>query len=135
MAASERSKRSGESREHRRFRSKIPAHVEIVHAWEGTSVAPALGEVYNISRSGAGLRLDRVLPPRTRLRVAITAMGAHQRLGAEVVWTSAVLGAGNKSPAVYGVRWLEQLSSSALESLLPAPALRDDPDLRPHPGA
>ena len=31
MAAAERSKRSGESREHRRFGSKIPAQVEIVH--------------------------------------------------------------------------------------------------------
>jgi hypothetical protein len=131
MAASENSKRPGpENRECPRFRSKLPAQVEIVHAWEGKSAAPSRGEVYNISRSGAGLRLDRVLPPRTRLRIAITAMGAHQRLSAEVVWTSAPLGAAIRGPAVYGVRWLEQLSRSALESLLPAPVRRDNPEAR-----
>lgn len=107
-----------EGREFPRFPSRIPAQVEIAHAWQGTSAAPLGGELYNISRGGAGLRLDRVLPPRTRLRIGVPSVAPGSRLSAEVVWTSAPPGSG-RGPAVYGVRWLEQLSRSSLESIVP----------------
>ncbi len=118
-SSGERKPRGGEKREFPRFASKIPAQIEVIHAWQGTSAGPFPGELYNVSRSGAGLRLDRVFPPRTRLRIALPAMSRGQRLSAEVVWTSATFGRGEARGAVYGVRWLEQLSRLALEAIVP----------------
>lgn len=118
-SSDERKPRKREQREFPRFASKIPAQIEVIHAWQGTSAGPFSGELYNISRSGAGLRLDRVFPPRTRLRIAVPAMMRGQRLSAEVVWTSAAIGQQAAGGAVYGVRWLEQLSRLALDALIP----------------
>ncbi len=118
-SSGERKPRRREHREFPRFASKIPAQIEVIHAWQGTSAGPFPGELYNISRGGAGLRLDRVFPPRTRLRIALPSMSRAQRLSAEVIWTSATFGRGNTRDAVYGVRWLEQLSRLALEALVP----------------
>jgi hypothetical protein len=95
----------------------MPAQVEVIHAWQGTSAGPFPGELYNVSRSGAGLRLDRVFPPRTRLMVALPSGGSERRVSGEVVWTSATFG-DDATPAVYGVRWLEHLSRAALGSIL-----------------
>ncbi len=106
------------AREHRRFRACIPAQFEIVHAWEGEAAAPLAGELYNVSLGGAGARLPRVLPPRTRLRVAIPSAPPGLRLVAEVVWTSSAPGSG-RALAVYGVRWLSQMSQACLASILP----------------
>ncbi len=43
------------AREHRRFPAHIPAQFEIVHVWQGGSAAPLTGELYNVSRGGAGV--------------------------------------------------------------------------------
>ncbi len=117
--------RQGGSREFPRFAAKIPAQIEVIHAWQGTSAGPFSGELYNVSRGGAGLRLDRVFPPRTRLRIAIPSMLRGERLSAEVVWTSALVREPASGPAVYGVRWLEELSRLALEAIIPE-ALRQE---------
>jgi hypothetical protein len=111
-----------EKREFPRFPAKVAAQIEVIHAWQGASAGPFPGELYNISRSGAGLRLPRVFPPRTRLKVALPSMRRGERLGAEVVWTSASFGPQTAREAVYGVRWLEQLSRAAIEAILPQEA-------------
>ncbi len=121
-SSDERKPRKRDNREFARFASKIPAQIEVIHAWQGTSAGPFSGELYNISRSGAGLRLDRVFPPRTRLRIAVPSTIRGQRLSAEVVWTSATFGQQTAGAAVYGVRWLEQLSRLALEAIIPEEA-------------
>jgi hypothetical protein len=114
------------AREYRRFPAYIPAQFEIVHAWEGEAAAPLAGELYNVSRGGAGARIPRVLPPRTRLRVAIPSAPPGLRLVAEVVWTSSAPGP-PRGPAVYGIRWLERLSPECLSSILPLPLPPESP--------
>lgn len=120
------------AREYRRFPAHIPAQFEIVHVWQGGSAAPLMGELYNVSRGGAGARLPRVLPPRTRLRVAIPSASPGLRLAAEVVWTSSAPGSG-KSLAVYGIRWLEGMSQDCLASILPLFPPAEPPEIGPSP--
>jgi hypothetical protein len=120
------------AREHRRFPAFIPAQFEIVHAWQGESAAPLTGALYNVSRGGAGARLPRVLPPRTRLRVAIPSAPPGLRLSAEIVWTSSAPGSG-KDMAVYGIRWLEGVSAECLGSILPLLPPADPPEVGTSP--
>ena len=105
-----------EAREFPRHSAMIPVQVEVSHAWQGTVGGTLSGGLLNVSRGGAGVRLDCVLPPRTGVVISVSTGGQSRRLPAEVVWTSVVPGLGS-SPRVYGIRWVERLSPKLLEWL------------------
>ena len=105
-------------REYSRLPTMIPVHVEIAQAWQGADGTSLPGGLINVSCGGAGVRLRRVLPPRTKLLISVPTDSGSLRLQAEVVWTSMVPERGS-SLGVYGIRWLERLSPRLLESLLP----------------
>ncbi len=115
MNATERT--AGDSREFFRHPTAIPASVAIAHAWEGSMGTNLPADLLNVSRGGASLRVRWVFPPRTRLLVSISAGESTVPLLAEVVWTSLLPGR-RPEPAVYGIRWIEQLMPRALASLL-----------------
>lgn len=105
------------AREFSRLPTMIPVHVEIAQAWQGTDGGSLPGGLINVSCGGAGMRLRRVLPPRTKLAISVPTDSGSLRLPAEVVWTSMTPGRGS-SLGVYGIRWMERLSPRFLESLL-----------------
>ncbi len=121
------SERTGqEAREYFRHPTAIPASVAIAHAWEGSMGNNLPADLLNVSRGGASLRVRWVFPPRTRLLVSISAGESTVPLLAEVVWTSLLPGR-RPEPAVYGIRWIEQLMPRSLESLLkPPPSSREE---------
>ncbi len=115
MRTTERTGR--DARQYFRHPALIPANVGIAHAWEGTTGTDLPADLLNVSRGGASLRVRWVFPPRTRLHVTVSAGASGVSLLAEVVWTSLLPGR-RPEPAVYGIRWIEQLLPRALESLL-----------------
>jgi hypothetical protein len=105
-------------RGHTRLGARIPVTVEMVHVWEGSQAGSAQGTIFNVSRGGAAVRVGWVLPPRTRLRILVPGVPVSLHLAAEVIWTSLLPGAASRG-AVYGVRWMEELSRKSLEAILP----------------
>ena len=105
-----------EGREYPRLPVTIPVDVKIAQAWQGTIGPGITGGLLNVSRGGARVRLRCVLPPRTRLLVSVPAATGIRQIPAEVVWTSLAPG-GRPVPGMYGVQWLERLSSDSLKSL------------------
>ena len=105
------------AREFPRLVTMIPVNVEIAQAWQGPVGEKLPGGLLNVSCGGASVRLQKVLPPRTRLSVSVPTESGSRRLLAEVVWTSLTPGR-RSSPGVYGIRWVERLSADSLESLL-----------------
>ncbi|HSB70716.1 MAG TPA: PilZ domain-containing protein [Candidatus Methylomirabilis sp.] len=107
---------NAEGREYPRRPVTIPVHVKIAQAWQGTIGPGITGGLLNVSRGGAGVRLRHVLPPRTRLVISVPAATGTRHVLAEVVWTSEAPGSGI-AQGMYGVQWLERLSSDSLKSL------------------
>ena len=105
-------------RQHARRAARIPVQVQVVHAWKGVAGTPLSGIVLDISRGGAALRLDRVLPPRTRLRVVMATAIPGLTIVADVVWTPLGPGRG-ASGRLYGLRWQQPLSEAQFTALLP----------------
>ncbi len=110
--------REREPREFPRYPAMIPVRLEVLHAWEGTAFSVLSGSLFNLSRGGAGLRLMRVLPPRTKIVIFVPAGPEGLRLRGIIVWTSVVPGLGHE-PVSYGVRWFESLSRPVLDMLSP----------------
>lgn len=104
-------------REFSRIPVVIPVRVEILPAWKGAVFAAVPGVLLNIGGGGARLRVGWEFSPRTRLFISLPVGMPGLRLLAEVVWASRSCGGGAES-ALYGVRWVEPLSSGALQSVL-----------------
>jgi len=96
--------------------ARIPVEVEIVHAWS-LSAQRVPGEIWDVSQSGAKIRLSHILPPHTHLRVILPSAPGSGQVTAEVVWTSAVPGAGRSKP-FYGLRWVSFVSQTTLDAIL-----------------
>ncbi|MBI4536737.1 MAG: PilZ domain-containing protein [candidate division NC10 bacterium] len=100
-----------------RRRAVIPVRAALIHAWQVSFGRAFAGSLLNVSRSGAALRLRGVsLPPRTRLQIWLPGATIASRLAAEVVWTSLLPGE-SSDRAIYGLRWVEELSQVCLDSL------------------
>ena len=121
-------------RDHPRHAAKIPVQVEVVHAWKGAAGMPLAGTLVDISRGGAALRLDQVLPPRTRLRVAMATVIPGLDVVADVVWTP-LEPSREASGRKYGLRWRQSLSRAQFEVLMPLLAPLDPNARKPSPGA
>lgn len=106
-----------DTREFSRIPAVIPVRVEILPAWKGAVFAAVPGALLNIGRGGARLRVGWEFSPRARLFISLPVGIPGLRLLAEVIWASRAAGRGAES-ALYGVRWVEPLSSGALESVL-----------------
>jgi len=105
-------------REYARHASKIPVRVEVVHAWKGSAGTPLSGNLLDVSRGGASLHLNQVLPPRTSLRVVMATAIPGLSLVAEVIWTP--LEPRREGPGrMYGLRWRQQLSEAQFTALRP----------------
>jgi putative two-component system response regulator len=96
--------------------TRIPVEVEIAQAWE-VSTPRLAGELWDVSRGGAKIRLARCLPPHTRLRLTLPATAGPLQMTAEVVWTSASPGSDTSNP-FYGLRWADFVSQGSLDDLL-----------------
>lgn len=106
-----------EPREFSRLPAMIPVRVEVAHVWEGATFTAMPATLFNMSRGGAGLRLQWVVPPRTRLLISLPTGTPPHRLLAEVVRTPQGPGREPKGE-LYGIRWLERLSPEVLESVV-----------------
>jgi hypothetical protein len=100
----------------------IPVRVIILQAWEGAPFIALPGAITNISRGGARVQLRWECPQRARLLISVAAAKAGSSLSAEVVYSGPVPG-GGCGPPVFGVRWVEKLSSETLRSVLAAQGL------------
>ncbi len=101
-------------REFSRIPVVIAVRVEIIPAPTGAVFAAVPGTLLNIGRGGGRVRLRWEFQPQTRLFVSLPVGTPSLRLTADVVW-ACDRGA---EPAVYGVRWVQPLSSAILESIL-----------------
>jgi hypothetical protein len=97
----------------------VPVQVEVAHAWD-VSAKRIAGEIWDVSRGGAKVRLPCVLPPHTRLRLILSSAGGTLQLSAEVVWTSAFPGTGKSKP-FYGLRWVGFVAQATLDVMLAEP--------------
>lgn len=106
-----------DSREFSRIPVAIPVRVEILPAWKGAVFAAVPGALLNMGCGGARLRVGWGFAPGSRLFVSLPVGMPNLRLLAEVVWASRATGRGAES-ALYGVQWVEPLSSGVLQSVL-----------------
>ncbi len=104
-------------REFSRIPVVIPVRVEIFPSSEGAAFAAVPGTLLNIGRGGGRVRVRWEFPPHTRLFISLPMGMPSLRLPAEVIWACHPSERGPE-PAVYGVRWVEPLSSAILESVL-----------------
>lgn len=115
MAADQRGDR--DLREFSRISVLIPVRVEIVPLSTGAASDGPPGTLLNIGRGGGRVRVRWEFPPRTRLFISLPIGSTCLRLLAEVVWVSRPAERGLE-PAVYGLRWVQPLSSGILGSVL-----------------
>jgi hypothetical protein len=104
-------------REFSRISVVIPVRVEIIPAPTVVDFAAVPGTLLNIGRGGGRVRLRWEFQPQTRLFVSLPVCMPSLRLSADVIWVCHPFDRGGE-PAVYGVRWVEPLSSAILESVL-----------------
>ena len=106
-----------DTREFSRVPVVIPVRVEIFPASKVAAFAAVSGTLLNIGRGGGRVRVRWESPPQTRLFISLPVGMPSLRLPAEVIWACHPSDRGPE-PAVYGVRWVEPLSSAILESIL-----------------
>jgi hypothetical protein len=104
-------------REFSRIPAVIPVRVEILPSSPVAAFAVVPGALLNIGRGGGRVRVRWEFPPRTRLVISLPIGMPSLRLPAEVIWVCHPSD-GAPEPAVYGVRWVEPLSSTILETIL-----------------
>lgn len=104
-------------REFSRIPVVIPVRVEIFPTSKAVAFAPVPGTLLNIGRGGGRVRVRWQSLPQTRLFISLPVGMPSFRLPAEVVWACHPSNRGPE-PSVYGVRWMEPLSSAILESIL-----------------
>ena len=119
VGASTRTCRTGDQnlREFSRIPVVIPVRVEIIAAPTVAVFAAVPGTLLNIGRGGGRVRLRWEFQPQTRLFVSLPVGMPSLRPIADVIWARHPFDRGAE-PAVYGVRWVEPLSSAILESVL-----------------
>jgi hypothetical protein len=98
----------------------IPVRVECFRTSQAAPLAVVPGTLLDIGRGGGRVRVRREFPPRTRLVISLPIGMPGLWLPAELIW-ACHLSDGGQEPAVYGVRWVEPLSSTILETILPRP--------------
>jgi hypothetical protein len=98
----------------------IPVRVERFRTSQAAPLAVVPGTLLNIGRGGGRVRVRREFPPRTRLVISLPIGMPGLRLPAELIWACHPSD-GGQDPAVYGVRWVEPLSSTILETILLRP--------------
>lgn len=106
-----------DTREFSRIPVVIPVRVEILPASKEAVFAVVPGALLEIGRGGGRVRVRWEFPPRTRLFISLPVGAPSLRLLGEVIWASQASTRGPE-PAVYGVRWVEPLSSGILQSVL-----------------
>lgn len=106
-----------DNREFSRIPVVIPVRVEVSPPPPKAGFATVAGALLDIGRGGGRVRVRQELPPRSRLFISLPVGLPNLRLAAEVVWISPPSDRGLE-PSVYGVRWLEPLSSGTLASVL-----------------
>jgi hypothetical protein len=104
-------------REFSRIPVVIPVRVEIFPIPPTAGFAGVPGTLLNIGRGGGRVRVRWEFPPHTRLFISLPMGMPSLRLQAEAIWACHPSERGPE-PAVYGVRWVEPLSSAILESVL-----------------
>ena len=104
-------------REFSRIPVVIPVCVEIFPPSKAVAFAAVPGTLLNIGRSGGRVRVRCESPPQTRLFISLPVGTPSIRLPADVIWACHPFDRGPEPP-VYGVRWMEPLSSAILESIL-----------------
>lgn len=107
----------GDMRDFSRIPVVIPVHVECFRTSQAAPFAVVPGALLNIGRGGGRVRVRRELPPRTRLVISLPIGMPGLPLPAELSWACHPSD-GGQEPAVYGVRWVEPLSSTILETIL-----------------
>jgi hypothetical protein len=95
----------------------IPVRVEIFPSSQGAASSVVPGALLNIGRGGGRVRVRWEFPARTRLVISLPIEIPSLRLPAEVI-RACHPSNGGPEPAVYGVRWVEPLSSTILETIL-----------------
>jgi len=104
-------------REFSRIPVVIPVLVESFPISQAAAFAVVPGALLNIGRGGGRVRVRWEFPRRTRLVISLPIGMPSLRLPAEPIWACHPPG-GGQEPAVYGVRWVEPLSSTILETIL-----------------
>ncbi len=110
-------RRGQDTRKFLRMPVVIPLRAEILRASHEAMFASVPGALLNVGCGGGRVRFRWELPPRTRLFISLPAGTPLLRLLAEVSWMSQPSG---REPGLteYGLRWVEPLSSSVLQSVL-----------------
>ncbi len=106
-----------DTREFLRIPVVMPIRVEIFPATNANGLTAVPGTLLNIGRGGGRVRVRWEFPPGARLSISLPAGSPTLRLLAEVVWASPPSDSAPE-PAVYGLRWVEPLSSGVLEAVL-----------------
>ena len=104
-------------RESSRIPVVIPVRVDIFSTPPLAAFAAVPGTLLNIGRGGGRVRVRWECPAHTRPFISLPMGMPSLRLPAEVIWVCQPSDRGPE-PAVYGVRWVEPLSSAILESIL-----------------
>ncbi len=100
-----------------RMPAVIPVRVEFLQDSNEAMFTSVPGALLNVGCGGGRVRFRWELSVRTRLFISLPAGTPHLRLLAEVSWASQPPG---REPGLteYGLRWMEPLSSSVLQSVL-----------------
>ncbi len=112
----------------------IPVRAEILWASHESKFASVPGALFNVGCGGGKVRFRWELPPRTRLFISLPAGTPLLRLQAEVSWVSQPSGL-DPGLTEYGLRWVEPLSSSVLQSVLHRQGLAGRREAAHVPGA
>lgn len=104
-------------REFSRIPVVIPVLVEVFPTLPKAGSAAVPGTLLNIGRGGGRVRLRWECPAHTRLFISLPIGIPSLQFPAEVIWAYHTSDRGPE-PAVYGVQWVEPLSSAILESIL-----------------
>jgi hypothetical protein len=104
-------------REFSRIPVVLPVRVESFPTSQAAAFAVVPGVLLNIGRGGGRVRVRWEFPPRTRLVISLPIGMPSWRLPAELIWACHPSG-GGREPTVYGVRWVDPLASTILETIL-----------------